>query len=488
MAAEDVEDSEDSEDSVLGQLGNYRLLELLGEGGMGAVYRAVHTKLGRTVAIKVLQKDLTSDRGIINRFFHEARAANTIRHDHVIEVYDFVEKGEDVYFVMEYLKGHDLHDAVHRGGATRPMDPPRTAAILEQIASALYATHARNIVHRDLKPENVFLTDRDGVSDFVKIFDFGIAKLDRPDGRMTVEGSVLGTPEYMSPEQARGVAVDGRSDLYSLGCIAYEMLTRHQVFGGGGQTDILTRQINVAPPPMNRFVANVPPALESVVMRTLAKDPGQRPQTALAFAEEIAQAMGRNLEDSSWYHSWGQGRATTPSKVMTPSKVPTPPALVLRSTARRTGWKAIALGTVIATVLTAAVVMGKRQPASSAAEVARGAPAPRAAAPASVAVQAVTVVLQSTPSGAEIVDQLGQRIGVTPFDLVVNQGNEQQLGFRKAGFQPVQRRFTPRTDTTISVHLDPELQRAARGREAKRHRSPRSPLDSMARTIDPFAE
>src|SRR3981081_3552241 len=108
MAAEDVEDSEDLQDSIRGQLGNYRLLERLGEGGMGAVYRAVHRKLGRAVAIKVLQRDLTSDRGIINRFFHEARAANTIRHDNVIEVYDFIEDGESVYFVMELLRGRDL--------------------------------------------------------------------------------------------------------------------------------------------------------------------------------------------------------------------------------------------------------------------------------------------------------------------------------------------------------------------------------------------
>jgi len=362
-----------------------------------------------------------------------------------------------------------------------------------------YATHARNIVHRDLKPENVFLTERDGVSDFVKIFDFGIAKLDRPDGRMTVEGAVLGTPEYMSPEQARGLAVDGRSDLYSLGCIAYEMLTRHQVFGGGGQTDILTRQINVAPPPMNRFVSDVPPELEAIVMRALAKDPDDRPQTALAFADGIAKAMGRSLEESSWYHSWGQARTTTPSKVATP------PALVLRTTARRTGWKAIAVGTVMATVLTAAVVMGKRQPpaevaVAARAEMAAAAVAPEAprAAPVAASVAApgvapaaapdVTVVLQSTPSGAEIVAERGQRIGVTPFDLVVSPGNEQKVGFRKAGFQPVERVFTPRTDTTISVHLDPEPRHAARGREGKRHRSPRSTLDSMARTIDPFAE
>src|SRR4051794_41175654 len=139
-------------------LGNYRLAERIGDGGMGAVYRAVHRRLGRTVAIKLVQKELSSDRGIINRFFHEARAANTIRHEHVVEVYDFVEAGDDVYFVMEFLKGQDLHDVIHKGPkGSAPLDPQRAVSILEQIASALHATHARNIIHRDLKPENVFL-------------------------------------------------------------------------------------------------------------------------------------------------------------------------------------------------------------------------------------------------------------------------------------------------------------------------------------------
>src|SRR5689334_600700 len=132
-------------DQSVADLGAYRLLEKLADGGMGAVYRAVHRRLGRMVAIKLLQRELSSDRGIINRFFHEARAANTIRHQHVVEVYDFVESGRDIYFVMEYLRGQDLHDAIHSLDAPGPMDPPRAVSILEQIASALHATHAREI-------------------------------------------------------------------------------------------------------------------------------------------------------------------------------------------------------------------------------------------------------------------------------------------------------------------------------------------------------
>ncbi len=248
-----------SADAASADLGSYRLLERLGEGGMGAVYRAVHRKLGRAVAIKVLQKELTSDRGMINRFFHEARAANTIRHENVIEVYDFVEDGENVYFVMELLRGRDLHDTLHRnGGESVPLVPRRAVRVLEQVAAGLHATHLRGIVHRDLKPENIFLCHRNGVDDFVKIIDFGIAKMSRPDGLSTVAGAVLGTPEYIAPEQARGIHIDGRADIYSLGCIAFEMLTLHQLFGGGTRTQVLTNQIRLQPPPLRHVWAGAP--------------------------------------------------------------------------------------------------------------------------------------------------------------------------------------------------------------------------------------
>jgi serine/threonine protein kinase len=287
-------------DPRVAELGSFRLVERLGDGGMGAVYRAVHERLGRVVAIKLLHRDLTSDRGLVGRFFAEARAANTIRHEHVVEVYDFVEAGDDVYFVMEYLRGKDLHEVIHRSHSVSArrsvgVEPARAVHILEQIAAALHATHARNIVHRDLKPENVFLAEKDGGRDFVKIFDFGVAKLDRTDGRATVQGAVLGTPEYMAPEQASGGAIDGRADLYSLGCIAYEMLTRRQIFGGGTQSEVLMRQMTFTPPPVRTHAPDVPAALDAAVMRALDKDPARRPQTALAFAQSVARALGREL-------------------------------------------------------------------------------------------------------------------------------------------------------------------------------------------------
>ena len=347
-------------DAGTAELGSYRLLERLGEGGMGAVYRAVHRKLGRAVAIKILQQDLSSDRGMINRFFHEARAANTIRHENVIEVYDFVEDGENVYFVMELLRGRDLHDTLHRNGSeSAPLAPRRAVRVLEQVAAGLHATHLRGIVHRDLKPENIFLCHRNGVDDFVKIIDFGIAKMSRPDGLSTVAGAVLGTPEYIAPEQARGINVDGRADIYALGCIAFEMLTLHQLFGGGTRTQVLANQIRMQPPPLRHYAPELPTALESAVMRALAKDPVDRPPTALAFAQSLVGALGETLADPAAFQS-AEERAAAGRRRRTSS------GLVLRAPApqRRAFVKLMAGGALVAALFIGAVVSSQRRSAT----------------------------------------------------------------------------------------------------------------------------
>jgi serine/threonine-protein kinase len=476
-------------DESVADLGVYRLVERLADGGMGAVYRAVHKRLGRMVAIKLLQRDLSTDRGIINRFFHEARAANTIRHEHVIEVYDFVETGKDVYFVMEFLRGRDLHDVIHGSEVPGPLDPPRAVAILEQIASALHATHARDIIHRDLKPENVFLAEKDGRRDFVKIFDFGVAKLDRPDGRSTIEGAVLGTPEYMAPEQARGGIVDARADIYSAGCIAYEMLTRRQVFGGGSQSEVLVRQLTFNPPPLRSVVPGIPAALDDAVMRALAKDPVVRPQTALEFAESLCRALGRGLENPGAFRT---ASASGPARVRTGSRA----NLVLRAE-RRPIWRPVVAGTIAAAAIVGAIVLARsgRAPAGGATETAAAAapaaPALPPPAPAARPAPLVTVLLQSIPSGADVVDEHGEPIGVTPHDLMLPAGGERVVRFQKPGFKPVERRLVARADTTVAVRLEPEDPGKARPPQhpagSKPHAGTGS-LDSMAGTIDPFAQ
>jgi serine/threonine-protein kinase len=418
---------------------------------------------------------------MINRFFHEARAANTIRHENVIEVYDFVEDGENVYFVMELLRGRDLHDTLHRNGSeSAPLAPRRAVRVLEQVAAGLHATHLRGIVHRDLKPENIFLCHRNGVDDFVKIIDFGIAKMSRPDGLSTVAGAVLGTPEYIAPEQARGIHVDGRADIYSLGCIAFEMLTLHQLFGGGTRTQVLTNQIRLQPPPLRHYAPELPPSLESAVMRALAKDPEDRPPTALAFAQSLVGALGEPLADPAAFQSAEERAAGRRRR--------TSSGLVLRAPApqRRAFVKLMAGGALVAALFIGAVISSQRHgaiaPAPAPAVAASGVASP--ARPTTVA-----VLIESVPSGATVLAEDGTPIGVTPVSWTVAANSERIVTFQKSGFVPMARRFRAASDSTLAVHLDsaPTASGAPRAGSKPARRSDPSPgLDSIVGTIDPF--
>ncbi|MBC7976028.1 MAG: serine/threonine protein kinase, partial [Myxococcales bacterium] len=229
-------------------IGSYRLVALLGEGGMGRVYVAEHLKLGRRVAIKKLRRELISNPIAVARFFAEARAVNRISHENIVEITDLIEQpGGDNCIVMELLKGEDL---AHRLQRTNTLPLQRALGIAAQTASALAAVHDAGMVHRDLKPDNIFLLDRGGSPDFVKVLDFGVAKLaDVHHGggiamHTTAAGQIVGTPEYMSPEQGRGERVDFRTDLYALGVILYEMVTGHLPFEGTSFGELLMKHIS----------------------------------------------------------------------------------------------------------------------------------------------------------------------------------------------------------------------------------------------------
>src|SRR6185503_12690026 len=213
-------------------LGSYRIIELLGKGGMGFVYRAEHVKLGREVALKLLRSDFASKREAVARFFQEARTVNRVRHRNIVEVTDFVELDDGTtYIIMELLAGQSL-GAWARGG----VDPLRALAVVTQICDGLAAAHQVAVVHRDLKPDNVTIVAQPDGTELVKLLDFGVAKLlDHEDEDLehhTAAGLVIGTPAYMSPEQAGGMVIDARSDIYSLGAIMYELFCGQPLFRG----------------------------------------------------------------------------------------------------------------------------------------------------------------------------------------------------------------------------------------------------------------
>ncbi len=260
----------------------YRVLSKLGEGGMGVVYLAEHVIIEKRVALKILSQDFARKADLVQRFMQEAKAASRIGHENIVDITDFGETPSgSVFFAMECLEGSDLAHHVRNDG---PMPWARVRYVVSQICRALSAAHAKGIIHRDMKPENVFLVEREGRPDFVKILDFGIAKMSAiEDGgsRLTRTGMIFGTPEYMSPEQAKGDRPDHRVDIYAVGCILYEMLTGDVPFHADTFMGVLTKHMFEAPMPINRRcpAANIPAAVEAVVMKALAKDRDQRFQS-----------------------------------------------------------------------------------------------------------------------------------------------------------------------------------------------------------------
>ena len=269
-------------------LGKYRILSELSSGGMGEVYRAQHEILGRTAAVKLLRPEWSEDATLVARFVNEAKAASAIRHPGIIEVLDFgtTEDGRG-YLVMEFLEGETLSARLAKRGK---LSDHEAAAIGRGIASALAAAHAKGIVHRDLKPDNVFLVpDIDMPSgERPKVLDFGIAKLGDTATRNTQTGVLIGTPTYMAPEQARAAAqIDHRADLYSLGCILYELVVGTPPFVGSGSGELIALHMFEEPVPPRTRVPSVSAAFESVILKLLAKEPDARFQSANAVVEAL---------------------------------------------------------------------------------------------------------------------------------------------------------------------------------------------------------
>jgi serine/threonine-protein kinase len=313
-----------AQESLVGQtIGSFRITKIIGRGGMGTVYLGEHSIIGSRVAIKVLMERLASDENLVARFYAEARAVNLIGHENIVNIFDMnVVPPNRYYLVMEYLEGKPLNYLL-----TAPVPATVSIPILLQVCDALQAAHSAGIVHRDLKPENIFLMKRGKQENFVKVLDFGLAKLldsERAD-QHTAAGLIVGTPEFMSPEQANSQPVDGRADIYGLGCIAWLLATARLPFPQRGLTDLLVAHRTVTPKAPHEVVPTCPVPLSHAIMKAMSKDPGQRFQTAAEFAKALEDVL--------------QWVASTPARVLPPRATPvaTPPVPPVTSTSPAKG-------------------------------------------------------------------------------------------------------------------------------------------------------
>lgn len=459
-------------DPLLGQTlaGRYRILRKIGEGGMGIVYEAVHVVIEKHVALKVLREDFSHRPDVVERFRQEAKSASRIGHEHIIDISDFgVTSSGAHFFVMELLQGHDLAEELEQRGA---LPTRRTVEIGLQCARALGAAHAKGIVHRDMKPENVFLVQRDTGADFVKIVDFGIAKMSDietggPGKRLTQTGMIFGTPEYMSPEQAGGKALDHRVDIYALGVILYELLTGRVPFVGDTFMGILTQHMFEQVPPL--AVANpscsAPPELEAVILRAMSKSAEQRH----ASMDELALDLSRLLQHLSYSSSAPPPGTITHVERPAPSALRAPPAHfpalgeprltghfdhepALRERSRAPLWGALAALVVLASG-GLVYLRGSRQSepvarAERAAQVAAPLPAAppqpeqvQEAAAAAIAPEPeppsprVTVEVATQPEGARVVLDGRTACAPTPCQFEVERDREIELAAHKRGYR-----------------------------------------------------
>ncbi|MEO8801206.1 MAG: protein kinase, partial [Polyangiaceae bacterium] len=485
------------------QVGEYRVEAKIGEGGFGAVYKAVHPLIGKAAAVKVLNRQYSSNPQMVSRFIAEARAVNQIRHRNIIDIFAFgsLEDGRQ-YFVMELLEGLPLDQYLREKVR---LSPNEAIPILRSIARAIDAAHGAGIAHRDLKPENVFLTfDEDGHI-FPKLLDFGIAKLldasSMGDSPKTRTGTPMGTPYYMSPEQSRGKDVDQRTDIYSLGVMAHELLTGTLLFDGESMMELLMKQIQTPPPPMSSVCPDIPRALDAPVLKMLEKKAEDRPPTLTAAIDELArvandngyaieiraQGPGKSLIRTTGSNSKPPtdiGSMRTVEATSTPDAVVSSPASspnaksggtflgaeadVAAAPKKKTGTLLVA-GAALCAVVAASgyAVLGSMHrpvgpkhiaderpkeppPPSETAVIAM----PLAGASASAVTEAkmIKVEIESTPAKVAVFDG-EERLGVSPGPIELAAGKKTKLTFKAEGYKPSEIEVTPVAGEPITVLL-----------------------------------
>jgi serine/threonine-protein kinase len=472
------------DDPLVGMVlaGRYVVKSRIGEGGMGLVYEGLHRGIDKRVAIKVLRDDLSRRPEVVARFRQEAKSASRIGHENIVDISDFGETTRGAsYFVMEFLDGEDLANVL---GREVTVDSDRVCGIVLQCCRALSATHAKGIVHRDIKPENIFLTKRNGVDDFVKIVDFGIAKMSdietdgAPGRKLTKTGMIFGTPEYMSPEQAAGKDLDHRVDVYALGIILYECLAGRVPFEGDTFMGVLTQHLFAELPPIAEMNPNaeVSRELDLVIRKALAKDPADRYQDTEELAEAITCALDGRLS-----------RAT----VKTPPSAFGPPSLsylapVPRRKTSRWVWAATASGAIAALAWVAlGPASGSGSEADASAAPAETGPVVEIDEPVLDDVEAeltfVDVHVATDPSGARIILDDGV-VGcvTTPCTLEAERGSTLVIR-AKLGKRRGRTAITPTQEETVLIELHAPKKPPPKPRKAE---APKRKRDKPARSSD----
>jgi eukaryotic-like serine/threonine-protein kinase len=487
---------------VIGEtINNYRVSELLGEGGMGAVYLAEHPFMGRKAAIKVLRREFAEDVGLVERFMNEARAANAIRHPNIIDIIDVGRMPSGIpYLMMEFLEGESLAHRILRG--TIPL--PEAMDIILQTTAALAAAHGKGIVHRDLKPDNLYLVPDDSAPTGVrvKVLDFGIAKL-RGDltgsGSKTQAGSLMGTPPYMSPEQCRGVTdeIDHRTDVYAMGIILYEMLCGAPPFVSEGWGDVVLAHLTKPPPSPRSRNPSIPESVEVVIMKALAKSVKERFSSAAemrAALRAMSPGMGTFPPRATSATMSATPRATpkqpTTFRTATGEMGSVKPTLAEGPAAKRKSKRGIAIVGVGAAAIAIVAVMAVRGKSQD------DAVAPKAVAPAVAAAPVVAplpppapkpppretpppppsqilVRLVSEPAGALVTDaKRGVVIGATPFEQRLER-KPSTLGVRlaKDGFAAVD----------LDIPLGGDFEKTVRLERQKTRASSRAPVQTAVK-------
>ncbi len=466
--------------------GKFRLVRLLGTGGMGAVYAAEHLQLGKRVAVKFLRADQLTDEESVQRFSQEARAAAAIGHRGIIDVYD-IGTGDDgaPYLVMELLEGESLGQAIQR----TPVFPVERAVwVMLRVLSALRAAHETGIVHRDLKPDNVFLLGPRGAPDGGKLLDFGISKMaGEGDRKLTGPGVAVGTVDYMAPEQARGGKdLDHRVDVWAAGVLLYQLVTGRHPFGDASDStlEILSRILSQAPIAPRVRRPDLPEGLEAAILKALAKDRDRRTATAVELAEAIAPWAG-DLSHPGDAESRSRLREAVTRKAETAAPTDSAPGRATDQAARAVRGRVGPLGRVL--LVAAALGVGgvaawavtpgpreetARRPAAAIRET--GAPG-RTHAPAPASTAVVHIELIGAPDAARVffegAEVEGRSIRVAPRNVMV------PLRVEASGHEPFAKMITPDRDQRVDVVLRP-IVRASRRRPPETPRGTRILTDT----------